>query len=322
LGELVLVDVVQRAMLRYRVDGARAVPLGPLPHPTEGGVDFSRPLDLQPATGGFVLLDGTDRLLWLDADGHPNRALRLPDDLDVEGAEVAGLPELTTVGDDVFGLYYQAGKGGHWRGWVHIDPTTGGLERLLSDDKDARRARLNALTHPLVATAGGTAYALLHGDPPAILSLGEPPHRLQSAFPPGSWRLPTVPERGGPDTTVAAFRALAVTPMPLALYGRGPYLYLLTRRRVDGAPHWQLHQIDPRRDRLLRSLDLPTTAAHLFLVPGDDVWAIVEKGEIVTPGEQEVESILLLPASWIEKPGTQTWPLSLADCVAEPRGDP
>ncbi|RMH25195.1 MAG: hypothetical protein D6692_11605, partial [Planctomycetota bacterium] len=86
------------------------------------------------------------------------------------------------------------------------------------------------------------------------------------------------------------------------LYGWKDYLYVLTREpREDGGTRWSLHRIDPRADKLGRTVVLPTRSAHVVLAPGPRYWAVVEKGSVEADGGQTLDGLLLVPSSWIEK---------------------
>ncbi len=101
------------------------------------------------------------------------------------------------------------------------------------------------------------------------------------------------------------YKALEHSTSAVALYGRGAYLYLLTRKASGQGPLWQLWQIDPQRDTIVRSMTLPTRANHLLLAPGPISWAVIEKGPVIQPGSQAIKSMLLLPSPWIEDPASK-----------------
>ena len=101
------------------------------------------------------------------------------------------------------------------------------------------------------------------------------------------------------------YKSLERSTSAVRLYGRGNFLYLLTRKPAGQGTSWQLWQIDPRRDTIVRSLTLPTQANHVYLAPGPLHWAVIEKGAVIQSGSQAIHSMLLLPSSWIENPAAQ-----------------
>ena len=189
------------------------------------------------------------------------------------------------------------------RGWFRFDLSRGALSETLQTKDDletqARAWDFEALARPILAAVEGRGYALRFQEPPFLERI-VPTARKLSAFPEGFGALPKMPEVRGAEAAAVRFRVIERSAIPVNLFGRGASLYLLTRRPMPRGTVWQLHQIEPQKDRLLRSLDLPTRAAHILLTPGPRFWAILEKGPVVRAGEQEISSMVLVPSGWIE----------------------
>jgi hypothetical protein len=151
------------------------------------------------------------------------------------------------------------------------------------------------------AAAGETPYALEFGEPSHLLNL-RTGQRLK-AFPPGFERLPKLPQIGGEEESRGRLRVIDMSTLPVALYGRGAYLYLLTReQQPQKKPLWRLHRIDPKKDVLLDSVVLPTTATYLELAPGPASWAILEESRGASAFLQG-DGLLLVATSAVEGGG-------------------
>jgi hypothetical protein len=152
---------------------------------------------------------------------------------------------------------------------------------------------------PLVAAAAGGVY-VLRFEPEPRLQQVLPASRDLSAFPAG-FGPPVVPPVSGPGEMEAADALVRQSTMISGVLGHRGFLYLLTREPGSGSgTRWLLHQIDPVRDKLLRQVQLPTASNDLVVVPGENLWAFIEKGPVIgSPPVQEIGSVLMIPASVI-----------------------
>jgi hypothetical protein len=90
----------------------------------------------------------------------------------------------------------------------------------------------------------------------------------------------------------------------VGLYGKGNFLYLLTRKPDTNSKNgtlWHLYKLDPVGRKTIDNVLLPTRAHHLTIVPAEEDWYIFEKGP-VEMGSQRIDSLIDIPASWIENP--------------------
>lgn len=158
--------------------------------------------------------------------------------------------------------------------------------------------RAYLLGHKNIASARGRLFFLAVEKEAAIYEATNPPRRVQ-AFP--SEYRPTAPLPGPTsrtDEAVAVYSALEEWTGPAGLYSDGDLLYLLTRRPdTPSGVRWELHPIDPDSGKLFAARALPTEAPHLLVVPGPQVWLVVEKGSVVSWGQQPIRSVLRLRIS-------------------------
>jgi len=85
--------------------------------------------------------------------------------------------------------------------------------------------------------------------------------------------------------------------MPTAIYGWKGELYVLWRRPVQGTTNWFLSRLRPTDGELLSTIPIPSHSSHLLAVPGEENWAFIEKGAVLGLQNQEVRSVLNLPAA-------------------------
>jgi hypothetical protein len=161
------------------------------------------------------------------------------------------------------------------------------------------------LGHPYLTSLGSDSYFLLMTDQPKIFRVpSHQPNKLAplGAFPEGFRKLPvlTTPMTG-PETAAALFSEIETLSLPVGLYGYEKFLYVLTRQPVDGHSQWSLFKIDPKEDRLVDQLVLPTSldTHHISLVFSPDFVFILEKGRVQEDGRQRVKSIVRFPSSWL-----------------------
>ncbi len=305
--ELFIVDLLGAKILRFEKGGRH---LGTIDGVSLGRFHFDHPTHLVVTSAGYLVVNRSTRLIWFDRDFKPVRYLDLLMTRSV--SRIKGPPvfrrldvaSLLQIGDQVvtYGPVLMADRLIE-RAWVRLNVPTGELTGISEEvELDLRGLHLELLTSTLLAHADGAAYALRLVEPPFIAQI-TPDRRQLRAFPQGFEKLPALPERRGAAAAAIQFKALEQATVPLALYGRGSFLYLLTRQPgSEGKTRWRVSQIDPRRDTLIRTLELPTRANHVVLAPGAQFWAVIEKGPVIASGKQEIPSMLLIPAAWIEDP--------------------
>jgi hypothetical protein len=305
--ELLLVDVFGPSIRRYASDGRY---LGEAARPASGPLSYSHPTEIRPLTGGgFLLLNGPTQLLRLDRALVPNSLYDLHGwTVEWQGGKgtIGGLSHLAVLGGKLVGLAPLLSDAGVVYAVVEPDLELG--EPVPGTPWPAfgrAEERYASAVGPLMATAGEQAFLLTLWEDELVIRKVRPPGGTLSAFPPGFSAPPDFPESRGAESTAAVFASMEELRFPRGLFGRGEFLYVLTREPGKAGTVWRLHQIDPGADRLTRSMVLPTKANHLFLVPGPKHWALVEKGPVAGPGRQAIPSAVLVPSAWIEDPASQ-----------------
>lgn len=293
--EILVTDNFDRSLLRYRKDGRL---LGAVTPPAMRH-DAFKPTRVHPAPNGFLVQSSAYYWVWFDRGFKPLRHIEREG-----GPPRLALVDYVPVGGELFGLGTFHKSGPSWEAGilrVRLEPLEL-IEVIEEVSFTSKGGTLYTSLTSMVANAGGEPYMLRLDEPSYIQNIRS--RKRLKAFPKGFETLPSLPRNEGPDSTVPRARVIEASSMPFALYGRGAFLYLLTRQvKPVGKTIWQLHRIDPRKDQLLGSVTLPSSASDLRLAPGPEDWAILEKGPVMGLGEQKVEGLLLIPASAIDKGG-------------------
>ncbi|HEY0557290.1 MAG TPA: hypothetical protein VGG20_23745, partial [Thermoanaerobaculia bacterium] len=267
--ELVLADVSSHQLLRYRPDGSRLSVVGT---PSSYTKEF-KPTQVHATPEGFVVRSSAYDWIWLNRDFKATRS-------STQGTPPRfSLINETWLGPNLAGFGSLRREDGSWT-WgfiqVGLTPAPKILKVVKEVSYQSKGGDLALVLNTVSATAGESAYALQFDEPSYLLNL-RTGQRLK-AFPPGFERLPKLPKDEGQDSAGGRVRVADASTLPIALYGRGAFLYLLTReQQPQKKPLWRLHRIDPKKDVLVDSVVLPTTATYLELAPGPTSWAILEE---------------------------------------------
>lgn len=148
---------------------------------------------------------------------------------------------------------------------------------------------------PTLARAGNAVFVLLYDAPMRIQQLLPQPRTLR-AFPTGLGEPPDL-AINSPSPYFTFMANVERATAPVGLYGQGEKLFLLTRQPAEDGTRWHVHRLDPVRDRLEASVELPTRAPHLRLAPGPVRWAVLELARPEADGAQRSLSLLLLPSA-------------------------
>jgi hypothetical protein len=204
-------------------------------------------------------------------------------------------------------------------GFVWTD--NAGVSHLLHGVELLSTARILATlgTLSLIASVDGTGYFLAPQEGKARLFAVEPnagkselaslPADLAS-MPAFSYRQEWLTARWGPRQATAHLRQVEISRMPMGLYGWDHELYLLAKEPMDsrGETTWWLARLDRSDGSLKSRIRLPTTAAHLTVIPGDS-WVVLEKAPVIALDRMslwkyspfmETTSILRFPARLLE----------------------
>jgi hypothetical protein len=291
-GELVIGDTLAGRLLRYEKDGRFLGAEGP----QKTAFGEYRPTRILTTRTGFLVQSRAYE--WFEFDSQFKLLRHLDPGLPLRFAMVDGV----LSGDELFGFATFRKPNDTWSfGLQRVKLSPLQLIQTLEEiPLDSRAGILYTTLLPEVAVAGGNPYALRFDEPSYLLNART--NRRLKAFPKGFDRLPVFPSISGPDATIPREKVMERSTMPVALYGSGTYLFVLTRRPAsDGKTIWELHRVDPVKDVVTGSVVLPTSAPDLTLAPGSELWAILEKGTLTAPTTREMKSLLLVPAAAIEK---------------------
>lgn len=276
-------------------------------NPGLGPHEFTKPLNLQATgDGGLIVHEHGNHSVWLDKEHRGVRSLRL----DAEDMpEVQALHSLTPLFSDGYLVTRSIVKISGTQKWGYARLQIGETAKFLdvavefSSDPHAPNKRFQGLTGPSLAIADSDIYGVAFGFPSKLYQLS-PEVRELGVFPAAYREIPTLPETPGNALgTAIQLRFLEKQRVAVALYGSGKYLFLLTRDPLpEHQTKWQLHQIDPQEETLVRTLVLPTHTEHLLLAPGTKYWSLIEKGPVNEVAQHEIDSMVLVPTAWIEDP--------------------
>lgn len=298
--ELVIADNLGGRLLRY----SQGKLIGSVSRPGLGPLEFNQPARVSSIPGGYLLENPSAKILWLDAGFRPWKSV----DFETVKAGRAikeeilgfGLLSPTLAGKDLLSYAILHRDGKPWLGFVRVSLEPFAVQELIDEVKPgSQEDRIFRLQGQELAQAAGGTYVLRFGERAYIQRLAPGKQRLK-AFPAGFEALPKLESLNGASAGPTLFKMLEASTTAVKVYGRGAYLYLLTRKPEPAGTRWQLWQIDPKRDAVVRGLDLPTHANHIYLAPGPQRWAVVEKGPVTPSSEQSIRTVLLLPAPWIE----------------------
>ena len=294
--QLVVTDVSAHRLLRYSLEGRL---LGAVEKPAFVQSEF-KPTQVHATSNGFVVRNSAYDWIWFDRDLKPLRQVG------------SSLPKFDLIHEALIGDDQLAGYGAFRKGdgsWgmgvlqVRLSPSLA-LDKVVEEiPYDSNGGNLTSFYVFVAASAAGDSYFLRFDDPSYILDVKRGRHL--KAFPPGFEHLPKLPKNTGEDSTSPRARAVETSTLPVALYGRGAFLYLLTRQaQPQGKTLWRLYRIDPKKDAVIGSFTIPSSAANLNLAPGPDSWAVLEESSLIPSGDLRPQGLILVSATAVDQGGT------------------
>jgi hypothetical protein len=292
-SRLLVVDPYRNKLISYDPQGHATwlpdVQLG-------GSKEF--PASVAKTETGF-LLEATDgHFVSLDDQFHALRQ-NAPAWKSAAGERVGSLYQWTIAGDKLFGLGTLTKPDRSFqRGFLRAPVGLDGKVELLRAFANEDFYLLSGYSY--VASLGDEAYFVSMDKLPAIYRATPESRDVQKlkAFPDEYRIRPDFQTRmTGPKSAAAHYAELATFTMPAGLYAQDGRLYLLTRRPGGTAKTvWWLYQIDPEKDVILGRVQLPTTADHLTVVPGERNWLVFERGPVEAIQQQKISSMLVIPS--------------------------
>ena len=302
--EILVADIRNDRVLRYLRDGAFA---GDVSFAAVSGVRHPKVF----ASGDSTLvITGSTRLLALESPNLTPRVIAdfegatFPDGATFVGFRFAQPRRDIIVANAIVRRANREGVAGL------LSLTTGPQRDWKAIIPVPQTSALGGLVHSypqVLALVGDRLFALEYGEPSRVHELA-PEKRTLVSFPPGFGMLPPFPVDLVAEAAALRWAAnVQATPIPVGLYAQGGFLYLATREPANqGATTWRLHRIDPVSDRLLGSLVLPTAAADLLILPGEQQWALIEKGPYKAGFVHDTLGMVLIPAATIQAPWSAT----------------
>lgn len=204
------------------------------------------------------------------------------------------------AGDQIIGYADIQGPGEgreSWKnGFVRFDADQPKSFSIIRERRFPDNARVSmTLTYPLLAGIGSVGYVALVDGQMGLWRFGPNDQELRSmqAFPVQlkGKRAPMLPHWLKQEEFPAVMAAVERQSMPAGLWAWDNSLFLLFRTFEGGRRNWYLSKIDPRRDMLLWTVQVPGSANHLTVIPGPDEWAFLEKGPVTDWLSQETHHI-------------------------------
>ncbi len=291
-------------------------------------------------SGGFIAREiGENRVYFIDSDGYLERPYiqvgATFEDPNGKKVVLAGVKRSVPVRNGIFTLAEIRDWAGEPRtSFAYLDRASQkyhpiDVAALFSDPSESLadlRRKFYHLDFSYLAAIGDVAYALIMERRPWIarvdltgLHLESPQvRRLELPASLGQYEKPSrsmeeVRGLGSRDAVIdwmfESYRAVEVQSVPVGLVAWNDKIHLLQKGASgpDGGTTWRLVELLAAGERRLgQSVELPTNAAHIAVVPGDEYFAVLEKGGIETLDlrfgrilYRPTKSALLLPVSWL-----------------------
>jgi hypothetical protein len=317
---VLMVDPIKRVVVEYLPDGSL---LAALDQRSQPAFASARPSQIVPTGSGFLLkLTGNKALpfsptfktapgaspisLQADAAGASNHLGPIFEFVESQG-NIWGFGSVRGQGRDLgkpgstdFEVgFFQAPYSNQVGEGRLVLPMSGGEENFYV-------LGFNTMT----VAPDGQVYFLAMTERPAIYRavLGKSPRVERLAgMPDGFQKLPPLVNRStGPDSLRAVWAEVAGRTMPAGLYSISrDRLLLITRRPVIASGgveiEWVGHILDIASRTFRGSLRLPTAATHAQFALGSGIFYVLEKGPVMSWGEQAVLRLLSVPMAWLDR---------------------
>jgi hypothetical protein len=286
-------------------------------------IPCEQPNSIQSVEGGYIVEQGSDQnisLSWLPASlASPARTIPLASMLKrgTTDVKMQSLWQWVPFGSSsILGLSDYLQPQTVWStAFVRFEKISGTQFELVTDPwPDSERKKPYTLGYPFSAVLHGKAYFVLMDKVPKLCEFE---HWNPNCFTLPAFQQPDL-GRGKPIERLKEFEANSSI---AGLYADRKGLYVLDRRpefrpstpRSDDLPIptvWTLSRLDLKSHLVVYSKVIPTPAPHLTVIPGPIDWAFIEKGRAKALWDQEIATMLLVPAAAIENPDPQVLKVS------------
>jgi hypothetical protein len=183
-------------------------------------------------------------------------------------------------------------------------------------DLDDPAIELYLRTSSYITSLDGKGYILFMENNARIgeVAPGEPGVRSLLSFPVEFsrtvvlYRNPSLKGEAHRQAT-AQYEQIQNAKTPMGIYGWRKHLYLLAKEKINTRLEttWRIIKLDPDSGKTLDHFTLPTTAAHVTIIPNEsgNSWAVIEKGPVRGVGPRHAPymhtaSMVLFPGKWLE----------------------
>jgi len=212
--------------------------------------------------------------------------------------------DLVILGDVAAGLDLE------WKSWLlKIPPQRSqGFERIEEINAGKSTPFVYLMGYPHLASLGDATYFLrMHKPPQTNDKAAAPAPAILADLPWGrrNFNLDFEEFQAVPDLPQeweSGYGLFESSSMVAAVYSWKGYIYTLLKcGTVEGEEtRWFLTKMDPQEMVRLHTISVPATTPHLTLVPGDPLWAIIERKGFIRRGNQPATHLTLVPAAEIE----------------------
>lgn len=294
---LLLVDARSGQFLSLSRDGKSLV------HETLART-LESPARLSPRQDGMVVELGGDRFVTLNRSHVPVSANNIRAASVRKGANIDKVFAWAPAGGDLvaYADVREVGPASEtWRsGFVRFPVEDPSRFRFLQAPHREPNRIFYRLGYPLMASLSDTAYILFLDNGIGLYKNARGSDELVAmdaldGLYSASQLTPQLPTFTQREDFALVMRGIERSSMPVGLYAWGNDLYVLSRSFKTNATTWRLSRVDPREDRIVSTVVLPSQANHLTVVPGAQEWAFIEKGPVRGQRDQDVNRVLFVP---------------------------
>lgn len=264
-----------------------------------------RPSSLQSTSDGFAVLENNGRISWLGSSFTTTKQIELTEFNNSAGQRIGSVFSWALARNTILTFSDLENKDRSWTSaFLRIPISSPGAFSTLNLpplDDDGRDLYLYG--HPYITASSTHGYVLLMQKDPAIFEFNLNGTQKVRKLSVGSilGPRPSLPKKQGVSTVRALYAAVEKSSMPVGLFFENDRLFMLARRPTQNGTSWLLYRIDVTSGQTEATLEIPSSANHLTVIPGPTSWLFLEKGPVLGLGEQSVLGALSVPAKDLTK---------------------